>query len=89
MLPFERFCLRVVFELDQLESDWIGCIETRDPEAVAAAYRMLWHHMQESMRMIGMLGVGCEIDTALEAAEIPGGHVVGTACPFLEINCYN
>ncbi len=82
MLAVERFCLRVVFELDQLETDWIGCIETRDPEAVAAAYRMLGHHMQETMRVIGMLGAITESEPALGATEIPSGHGVGTNDEF-------
>lgn len=37
MLAIEQACVRALFELDQLETDWIGCIETRDPEAIACA----------------------------------------------------
>lgn len=31
-------------ELDQMETDWMGCMASKDPEAVAAAYRLLGHH---------------------------------------------
>ena len=55
MLCAEQFCLRVVSELDQMETDWMGCMESRDPEAVAAAYRLLGHHMQLTIQQLGMV----------------------------------
>lgn len=50
MLCVEQFYLRVLSELDQLEGDWMACMSARDPEAVAAAYRLLGHHMQQTMQ---------------------------------------
>ena len=64
MLAIERACLRALFELDQLETDWIGCIETRDPEAIAGAYRLLGHHMQATMQYIGITGAITESELA-------------------------
>ena len=61
-----------------------GDIRTNISEGLVdgAAYWMLGHHMQESKRMIGVLGVGCEIDTVLKAAEIPSSQAVGTSDEF-------
>ena len=67
MLCAEQFCLRVLSELDQMETDWMGCMDSRDPEAVAAAYRLLGHHMQLTIQQLGMvisvteaeMGLGC------------------------------
>ena len=53
MLCAELFCLRVVSELDQLESDWLRCMASKDPEAVAAGYRLLGHHLQMTMQQLG------------------------------------
>ena len=82
MLAIEQACLRALFELDQLETDWIGCIETRDPEAIAGAYRLLGHHMQATMQYIGIAGAITESELALKAVEIPSGHGVGTSDEF-------
>ena len=68
MLAIEEACLRALAELDQLEADWVNCIRTCDPEAVASAYRLLGHHMQSTMRMIGIAGVISQAETALETA---------------------
>lgn len=50
MLCVEQFYLRVLSELYQLGGDWMACMSARDPEAVAAAYRLLGHHMQQTMQ---------------------------------------
>ena len=67
MLAIEQSCLRALSELDQLETDWIGCIKTRDPQAVAGAYRLLGHHMESTMRMIGIAGVISQAEVALQS----------------------
>ena len=46
MLCVEQFCFRVLWVLDQQEEDWLGCVATRDPEAVAHSCRMFGHHLQ-------------------------------------------
>ena len=70
MLAIEQACLRALFELDQLETDWIGCIETRDPEAIAGAYRLLGHHMQATMQYIGIMGAVSEHQMTIVASEV-------------------
>ena len=66
MLCAEQFCLRVLSELDQMEADWMGCMESRDPEAVAAAYRLLGHHMQLTIQQLGMVISITEAERELE-----------------------
>ena len=70
MLAIERACLRALFELDQLETDWIGCIETRDPEAIAGAYRLLGHHLESTMRMIGIMGTATQSQMRIAGSEV-------------------
>ena len=84
MLFVEQFCLRVVSELDQLETDWNGCMESKDPEAVAAAYRLFGHHLQMTMKHLGMAAVVSES----ELSTVPNGATTGVsesghACPLL------
>ena len=55
MLCAEQFYLRVLSELGQMETDWMGCMKSKDPEAVAAAYRFLWHHIQLMIQQLGMV----------------------------------
>jgi hypothetical protein len=45
----------VLSKLDQMETDWMGCMESRDPEGVAAAYRLLGHHMQLTIQQLGVV----------------------------------
>ncbi|QNI86169.1 hypothetical protein SynPROS71_02404 [Synechococcus sp. PROS-7-1] len=52
-------------ELDQMETDWMGCMESRDPEAVAAAYRLLGHHMQLTIQQLGPVLVITEAELEL------------------------
>jgi len=75
MLAIEQSCLRALSELDQLETDWISCIKTCEPQAVAGAYRLLGHHMESTMRMIGIAGVISQAEIALEASLDPSEHV--------------
>lgn len=65
MLCAEQFCLRVLWELDQLETDWMGCMESKDPEAVAAACRMFGHHLQLTMKHLGAAMVVTEAELEL------------------------
>lgn len=84
MLCAEQFCLRVVSELDQMEADWMGCMESKDPEAVATAYRLLGHHLQLTMRHLGaaLVVTEAELSTLPNRAEHRDSES-GHACPLL------
>ncbi|KZR85071.1 hypothetical protein [Synechococcus sp. MIT S9504] len=70
MLCVEQFCLRVLWELDQLEEDWMGCMATGDPEAVAHSYRMLGHHLQITAdQLIPMMVISDAEMAAVNTAE--------------------
>lgn len=50
MLSTEVLALRTLSVLDQMESDWMSCVETDDPIAIAKAVRSLGLHLLRTMR---------------------------------------
>jgi len=66
-LAIKQACLRALSELDQLETDWIGCIKTCEPQAVAGACRLLGHRMESTMSMVESTGVIKQAETAVES----------------------
>lgn len=51
----DQFYLYMVRKSDQLETDWMGCIESKDAEAVAAAYLLFAHPLNLTMKHLGIV----------------------------------
>lgn len=74
MLIAEVMSLRALSELDQLEGDWMGCIETGDPIAIAKAVQLLGSHLLLTLQHL-------EMAVAISEAELVLSTPVSTADP--------
>ena len=53
----EMVALMALADLERLEGPWMTLMESKDPESVAVAYRLLLAHLTQTTKRIQMAGV--------------------------------